>query len=494
MRKAGKQRVEYGDWQTPIALASQVVDLLQRKGIVPGEVVEPTCGRGAFLSAAATAWPQARLRGWDVNSDHVAAARNSLGGRAELEVADFFTAPWEKLLRAADEPLLVLGNPPWVTSSELGSLRSSNLPRKDNYKALVGLDAITGKSNFDVSEWMLVRLLEALRTHSSFTMAMLCKTAVARRIMEHTARTRLPVLGEMRGIDAQQHFGASVDAVLLILSSEAERPTEEVSWSVYQSLSASSPVRTIGFVSGTLCSDIDGFHRTRDLEGNSVPEWRSGLKHDCSSVMEFKSAGDGLINGAGERVDLEPRFVYPLLKGSDLANERLGIKRAVLVPQRRLGEDTCTIRELAPKTWAYLMGHRESLDGRRSSIYRGQPAFAVFGVGDYTFAPWKVAIAGLYKRLVFVLVGPNEGRPVVLDDTCYGLPFERREDAERAMTALESDEARTFFESRVFWDAKRPINKSLLQSLDLPKLEYRLGLRDTMPVGGAADAQQTLML
>jgi hypothetical protein len=59
---------------------------------------------------------------------------------------------------------------------------------------------------------------------------------------------------------------------------------------------------------------------------------------------------------------------------------------------------------------------------------------------------------------------------VVLDDTCYFLSFPGEAAARAALRALRSAEAQDFFESRVFWDAKRPIRKTLLQALDLRRL------------------------
>jgi len=44
-------------------------------------------------------------------------------------------------------------------------MRSENLPKKSNFQGLRGLDARTGKSNFDIAEWMLIRLIEALPRH-----------------------------------------------------------------------------------------------------------------------------------------------------------------------------------------------------------------------------------------------------------------------------------------------------------------------------------------
>jgi hypothetical protein len=144
----------------------------------------------------------------------------------------------------------------------------------------------------------------------------------------------------------------------------------------------------------------------------------------------------------------------------------------VLVPQRALADDTARLRDVAPRAWAYLASHRARLDARRSAIYAGRPPFAIFGVGPYAFAPWKVAVSGLHKRLLVALLGPRgEGAaPVMLDDTCYYLPFEGEAEAARARDALESPLAADFVSARVFWDAKRPIQKAVLQRLDLEAL------------------------
>ena len=145
-----------------------------------------------------------------------------------------------------------------------------------------------------------------------------------------------------------------------------------------------------------------------------------------------------------------------------------------MLPQRRLGEDTEALAERAPATWRYLLTHAEALDGRRSSIYRHQPRFAVFGLGAYSFAPWKVAISGLAKRAVFTLVGPDaQGRPVVLDDTCYFLGFDDEASARAAHRLLDTEAARDVLRGLVFWDAKRPITKDVLDRLDLTALARR---------------------
>ncbi|HMG55734.1 MAG TPA: hypothetical protein VK601_19680, partial [Kofleriaceae bacterium] len=405
----------------------------------------------------------------DISAEHVQAAVAALPRTARIRVGDFFQIDWDRELAAVPEPILVVGNPPWVTSAALGALGARNLPRKHNLKQLRGLDAVTGKSNFDVSEWMLLRLLTALQGRNA-TIAVLCKTSVARRVIEFAASQALAIspIGLWR-IDTQAQFGAAVDAVLLACRTARSAGARGV-WPVFAALDDATPRSRLGVIDGALASDVRGFRDTQHLSGRCQPEWRSGLKHDCAAVMELSARDGGLVNGRGDAVAVEDAVVYPLLKSSDLANRRLEPRRRVIVPQTALGQDTAALRVTAPQAWRYLTRHRHLLDARKSSIYRGQPPFAVFGVGEYSFAPWKVAISGLYKRLEFCLVGPSAGRPTLLDDTCYFLPFDRATDARTALRALQSEPAQAYLQARIFWDAKRPISKTLLQGLDLAKL------------------------
>ena len=45
-------RKEYGDWQTKPELALSVCQYIKSKGIRPQIIIEPTCGKGAFVIAA----------------------------------------------------------------------------------------------------------------------------------------------------------------------------------------------------------------------------------------------------------------------------------------------------------------------------------------------------------------------------------------------------------------------------------------------------------
>jgi len=204
------------------------------------------------------------------------------------------------------------------------------------------------------------------------------------------------------------------------------------------------------------------------------------VKHDCSRVMEFRREGNSYRNGFDQLIELEHEYLYPMLKSSELANlSTNGPIRAMLVTQKTVGEETASIRDRAPKTWEYLLSHAALLDKRASTIYRNRPRFSVFGVGSYTFSPWKVAISGFYKHLRFVIVGPCEDKPTVLDDTSYLIPCRDQPEAEHVASLLNSEIAHEFYSAFVFWDAKRPITTEILRRLDLAALARELDASET---------------
>lgn len=468
------EQVEYGDFQTPIGLATEVVGVIRRLGISPAAIVEPTCGKGAFVVAASRAFPGVELRGYDLNREHLTAARSALRGvgRASIREADFFDFDWSRLVRDLPKPVLFLGNPPWVTNAGLGVIASGNLPAKSNFQGLKGLDALTGKSNFDISEWMLLHLVEAARDHRA-TIAVLCKASTARRVLAHVWKTDAPVASaSIYEINAMAAFGVSVAACLFVIDIG---PVRDKTCRVFSALDATSPRSTLGWRDRRIVPDVTAYDELRDLSRGCEWRWRSGVKHDCSSVMELSLRDGTLVNGLGEDLDIEPTIVFPMLKSSDVAAGASRTSRFMIVPQREVGQETEALASVAPKTWAYLMAHGERLDRRGSSIYKRRPRFSIFGVGAYTFQPWKIAISGLYKRLAFHVVGPQDGQPVVFDDTVYVLSFDTEGEARLVHELLTSETAQRYFQSVIFWDAKRPITADVLNAISIEGLAAKLG-------------------
>mgnify|MGYP003519551410 len=263
-----------------------------------------------------------------------------------------------------------------------------------------------------------------------------------------------------------KHFRAAVDACLLYCRFDPDMHNYD--YDVFDSLSNETKYR-VGYRQGLTIRDLDAFDKLEFLLGASGEKWRSGIKHDCSEIMELTENDGKLFNGLGEIVDIETDFVYPLLKGSDVANDRVSeTKRFMIVPQRSVGEETKPLKTIAPKIWSYLESHAIYLDSRKSKIYQNNPRFSIFGVGSYTFAPWKIAICSLYKNLKFRLIGQAQSKPIVFDDTIYFLSFENYEEAKDVFDFLLSENVQRFLSALIFWDEKRPIKTSILNNLKIP--------------------------
>lgn len=467
-------KVELGDFQTPPALVAEILKCLGNNNRNYERVFEPTCGRGNFISGllALDRIPK-EIQAIEFDKEYFQAAKiiaeNADSTRVVIQQAKIFDLDLGHLKWNAEGNLLIIGNPPWVTNSQLGRLESNNLPVKSNFKGLKGIEALTGNSNFDITEYIWIKLIQELVCEKP-TIALLCKTSVARNVLQFAFDAQLKISNaSIRSIDAKKWFKASVSACLFCLDVGADKPSYQVD--VYPNLSASKPESTIGIVDNKLVADVKAYRKSAFLNGSSSLTWRQGLKHDAASVMELTCISEGVFqNKFKEIVDIESDYIYPLVKSTDLFHGRIDSNRGVIVTQKKIGEDTRILQQSAPRLWQYLKSHSQQFVKRKSSIYKNKPPFSIFGIGDYSFSLYKVAISGLHKQPRFRIIHPINNRPVMLDDTCYFLPCNSIESAILLGCLFNSDICLDFIKSITFLDAKRPITKKLLQSIDLDAL------------------------
>ena len=308
-------------------------------------------------------------------------------------------------------------------------------------------------------------------------MAFLVKTSVARKVYQNICQKNLLISSMfIRKINAKKHFGVNVDACLFFAKGTTTVINEYIC-PVYHSLKTSKPYTTIGISKGKLISDIKIYKKLSDIDSGCEFKWRSGVKHDASKIMEFQVTSEGLLNGLGEIVELSDDYLYPMYKSSDIAQHELQPPtRKMLITQVNIGDDTQKIIKWSEKTWDYLTANSKYLDARKSSIYKHAPRFSIFGVGDYTFKPWKIAISSLYKNIKFTKIGLFQNKPIVLDDTCYMLGFDLEKEADLIFQILTSEIANNFINSLVFKDNKRTITVGLLNRINLRSIALRLGL------------------
>lgn len=94
----GAERRARDAYFTPVPLARAIVARLAEVLPAPSSVLEPSAGAGAFMDAAATSWPTARVAGVDIEPRRTSIAR---GNFLSTECAPA-------------ECALVLGNPPYI--------------------------------------------------------------------------------------------------------------------------------------------------------------------------------------------------------------------------------------------------------------------------------------------------------------------------------------------------------------------------------------------
>ncbi len=466
-----RHKVEYGDFQTPLELAVKVCQKLQELNIQPKNIIEPTCGSGNFIEASAEYFPTVqRILGVDINATYIKQLHQQKKQffnpqRIEIQQTDFFTTDWQSYLQRLEAPILFIGNLPWTTNSQQGCISGTNLPPKTNFQKYSGLEAITGKSNFDISEWMLIQIMELLAEKRGY-IAILCKNAVARNLLNYAYQKKLSLSRSiLYNINARKYFNAFVEACLLFC--EFVPNTYCYDYKIYEDLDSFGYQQVINYHGHTI-KNLETFNKLSQFSGVNKIKWRSGIKHDCAEIMELRQIQGQYINGLKEIVDIESTYLFPLLKGSDIANNRtLQTERYLLVTQKSVRDATDSIQKKAPKTWRYLEEHSHYLAKRKSKIYQNAPCYSIFGVGTYTFFPYKIAICGLYKNLIFRLVPPIDDRPVVFDDTVYFLSFENYQEAQDCLKILLSESVQEFYSTLIFWGDKRPIKAKVLNCLDV---------------------------
>lgn len=458
---------EYGDYQTPDFFALNVCTYLKEKRkINPSVVIEPTCGTGNFIKNSLI-FDAERILGIELNPKYCELCQGSITDpRVQIINADFFSFDFATVI-GNKKDVLVIGNPPWVTNSTLSTLNSANLPQKTNFKGLKGIDALTGSSNFDICEDIILRLISLLYTTNA-TVAMLCKTSVARNVFSELKRNQIPFVAcDIYEINANKVFGINASACLLVIELSDTNLTADFC-SVYSFDKPEVVLNRINYHAGDLRNQKA--YSCGDFSGKSCFEWRQGIKHDCAKIMELSLQNEHLVNGLAERVDIEPNYVYPLVKSSMFKSAIIhSSDKYVIVTQKVIKEDTSHIKIDAPKTWEYLSAHRGFFEKRKSSIYNNAPDYAMFGVGEYSYASYKVGVSGFYKKPLFSLLSSDSGCPIMTDDTSYFICLPTYNAAYTAMLILNSPSMQDFLCSIAFLDSKRPFTKKVLDQIDFQK-------------------------
>lgn len=317
-------RTEYGDFQTNSALAERITLDLNLRNISPEIIIEPTCGEGNFIIASLKNFNSTRsIFGVEIHKPYVWETKfkilqffleNPKANKPEIIInhCNVFDFGFDEIAkRFSKKDILIIGNPPWVTNSKLGSLNSLNLPKKTNFKNHSGLDAITGKGNFDIAEYITLMMLETFQGIRG-NLVLLVKNSVIKNIVFEQNKKRYKISSiEKQCIDSKKEFDVSVEASLLYCKLNS---IPEFSCKEFNFYKNKKHHKEFGWIENKFVSNIDTYIHTEGIDGTSPFIWRQGLKHDCSDVMELSWMNGCYINGLNEQIEIENALVYGILK------------------------------------------------------------------------------------------------------------------------------------------------------------------------------------
>jgi hypothetical protein len=425
-----------GAFYTPDWLAERVLDVI---GWQPeDDLLDPTCGDGAFLRAAVrrrlaagTRDLVAGLRGIDLDPAAVRAARAAIrdlaGGEPDVAVGD--------ALDATGQARFVVGNPPWIKWSALPPAYAARV------KALgvVGRDRWVGGIEPDVATVITQHAVRSLLAPGGTLAFLITGSVFSTEASDRFRRFEGAKVVLVEDYAALRPFpGASTHATLLVLR-KGEPTTYPVPYTVHRRdgtdelLAAPVP----GTEAGPWLKGTKQQHATwRRIFGRGAYRARKGVTTDLNGAFFVRGERRGELftitndPSLGRKplpritADVEAEHVFPLLRGRDLDT---GPALHVLVPQRGMHGDP-DLPRTAPLTHAYLERFRPTLE-RRSSLrryQRGRPYWSLWNVGPYTFSPHKVVWREIAGRFRAACVGPEV---VVCDHKLYFVPCESAEEA-----------------------------------------------------------------
>ena len=500
-------RHERGEYYTPEWLVDHVLDLVGFDGDPTLTVLDPACGSGAFLvraiqrvlasPAAAALSPDELARclttnivGHDSNPLAALTARINfvlaLGDLLPLVPAD--TRLPIHLTDALDPagPTgafdRVVGNPPWINWADLNEEdRQRSAPHWRAYGLFEhrGYRARLGGAMDDLSTLLLYLAMDRQLSPSG-TLGFLITRSVfhseggGRGFRRLQLRPGEPLrVVRVEDLSAIQPFeGAATNTAAVVMKKDAETryPVPYGRWlrgagRRIQELRA-RPVDPTDETSPWMVATASELEAAEKCSGPSAYAGtaRYGVHTHCNGAywVDILEPGDGeqtVVRNLGRmgrppveivEATVEPRHVYPLLRGRDVQPWRAEpVHHIVLAQDPRRPAHALALPDLervGPRTLAYFRRHEQRLR-RRSGFIRffnpeTDPFYSVYNVGPYTFAPYKVVWREQAATLTCAVISSHGGQTIIPDHKLNLCPFEDEDEAHYLCGFLSSGAAR----------------------------------------------------
>ncbi|MDC7219197.1 MAG: N-6 DNA methylase [Spirochaetales bacterium] len=363
----GKTRLKEGIFFTGKAVVDEIVSRFDLKGV--DSVIDTAAGSCNFLLSLAAAYPKKQFYGVE---------RNEQIYRAVLPATEAF--PNLHYLRGdilLDElPIppcdLYLGNPPFINYTDLPpEYREKIRPLWIHYMPVQkGFSLLLGESRGDVAALVFYHSISRyLKEKGRFGVVLPNSLIKGNRATE--SFRKFPGISVERLVDipGEEAFANTNRPCFYILGQKGGQTTYPL---LYEKKGETVQLRKKG-----------GLLLEADLaldEGSDYPI-RQGINTLGANGVYFFN----------EKPDLEEALLHPLLRSGDVGENRAEPSRWVLLPYDGEGclLEEKTLKKDYPKSWEYLLSRKDKLEGRKSRFAK-KSWYALFGIGPYTFAPWKV--------------------------------------------------------------------------------------------------------
>ncbi|MDQ7794515.1 MAG: N-6 DNA methylase [bacterium] len=375
---------------------------------------------------------------------------------------------WARVLKNAFMPLFlgqfgyVVGNPPWVNWESLPDrYRQQIVPLWKKYGLFVhsGMDTILGKGKKDISTLMAyVAMDRYLRANGKLGFVITQTVFKTSGAAQGFRRFGLPDGTPLRVLhvddlsDLQPFEGATNrTSVVVIQKGQANKyPVPYTRWQKtvkgkgvnydstladvlamvrrmqFQAVpididDATSPWLTarrgaLAVLSRVLGSSPYYAHAGVYSGGANGVYWLEVVTRRPDDLLVVRNMTEGSRKDVEETTaEIEATFVYPLLRGRDVHRWQALPSAHILMiqdPVKRQGFDEAELQASCPKTYVYLR-HFETVLRKRAAFRRyftregsdTAPFYSMFNVGEYTFAPYAVAIRQITESMQAAVVG-----------------------------------------------------------------------------------------
>ncbi len=208
-------------------------------------------------------------------------------------------------------------------------------------------------------------------------------------------------------------------------------------------------------------------------------EIKSKLSEGDLIVKNLSESGKFKVPDVEERIESD--LVYPALRGSDI--ERwMGVPKFFILmpqdPQKREPYPESQMKSSWPKTFSYLIKFKEILLARGSKSIRDlmhrTTFYAMFGIGSYTLAPYKVVWKFMSNDIFAAVIGQSKTlfgfKTVIPTKTVAMFPTNNESEAHYLCAIINSKPVRDFIKS--FSSAGRGFGTpSVMEHIGIPKFD-----------------------